>query len=399
MLSTLLLSATRVSALLLAFLQVKKLQLELTESQQQLEEASSSLQDIKLQQQTQLANLQAECEQHVTALLTQLTAAATSGNRKQLGCGKADEMSAVANPNVAECLADPEGSLQQHGHSSIAATITAVFDRKACASAKQRQPSAFRTGGDSAAVPVSSNSSDIKALTISPATMPNNCREPAKLSRPESAQMAGPLPTVAPHLRLQDEPSFAAGSMQPGPDGFQQATTDQQQQLPAVTEQADPVQIRLSSRQASPERGPRLSELVACLARKADGRQPPPVQSPCTAEAVPEQQPDGARATAAILRQSVSCADRSANPGDAWSSHQSESILENTNPTPSYPQTGDGESSPSKLQAKLAAYRHHLQQATALKSASRRSASPVAGAGNRLQRHLTSSAASQSTGD
>jgi hypothetical protein len=317
--------------------QASKLEVELAEQQQQLEEASCCLQRTQLQHQAQLADLQREHEQRYMAMLRQ--------QQQQ----------------------QPAASVEQHQQSGAAALQQALHQGSVAAAAAALL--GRQLGGGS-------SSSSQQEAQYRPSY--------AGIAATVAAVFGGPGAAAATAATLQENCSSSRSA------------------APADVVQAAAAAAAAAGVAGSPKRrpaGPQLSELMACLAEQS-GSHPQLSQLPDDAvqqQRDKKQQDDTAQRE--LPQPAAAVAQSLASPEPAPAAQDDHRTTQKARQSSQGYQTGvafssnssdvalkcqsdgrvaaeDSEASPSKLQAKLAAYRSYLKHASPTKSSAAAAAAP-----------------------
>jgi hypothetical protein len=343
-------------------MQANKMELELVEQQQQLEQAACCLQRTHLQHQAQLAELQREHEQRYMAVLRQQQAAAVEQQSDATAMQQALQQGSVAAAAAAllgrqlggNCSSSSQQVVHQPSYAGIAATIAAVF------------------GGPTSAPAAATSVAKPHENCTTTSSSKSSCLAPVKVAQAAAAAAAA-----------------------------------------AVGVSASP--------KARPA-GPQLSELMACLAEMS-GSNPQLSQHPeLTVQQHQEEdgQQEVSQQQAGVIMQQWASPQASLVAQDEHQSVQQArqssqgyqagvAVANSRSDVSSQCQaTGsiaaeDSEVSPSKLQAKLAAYRSYLKHASPTKSSAAAAAvtpssSSEGGGGMRVNMQHPGSFHSQSDG-
>jgi hypothetical protein len=321
-------------------MQASKLEVELAEQQQQLEEAACCLQRTQLQHQAQLADLQLEHEQRYMAMLRQQqvppveqqSSAAALQQALQQGSVAAAAAALLGRQLGGDCSSSSSSSKQvaqqRPSYAGIAATVAAVFGGPAASPV-----------ADATAANLSANCSSSKCSSAAPVQVAQAAAAAAAAvaavgvgaspkTRPSGPQLAELMACLA--ERSSSNPQL---SQHPHPyDSVQQQQPGKQQQ--AGTQQRD------------------LSQPAAVIEQNLASPQPDlPVQSKHrTIQKVQKaRQSNQGYATDVTLNSSSSDVNSQCQP-------HGNIVAE------------DSEVSPSKLQAKLATYRNYLKHASPTKN-------------------------------
>lgn len=401
------------------------MQVELAESQQQLEELTSRLHSTQLQHQAKIADLQRQHELRVMQLFKQPSTAkqVESSDQHQVDCNPKPRASATVKPELlgdasaaAVLLADSHvhnlRPPQQRDVKSIAATVAAVFQgsvdaaalkHTACSSVTDAGQGANIMGIPDADHHHSSCHTVVATAEAKPAA--HSIRETT--SQPAAACITS---TGGSHSSLPQDDHVLCSARCPTATNLAawvtaaQANIATSQQLQAVnpfartpteavTGVAEQAQHRLAPKKVLPAGRPQLSDLISCLAGKSLVQQQACEHHPQQLMAAGHQ-PNGR------MQQKLDGME-AASQGDLQNVHLLNSSCSNNSrstPTPGSPAADQqlfagGDSSPSKLQARLAAYRSHLKQASPQKE---RSASVNSQAGAGQAAHITAAATAYS---
>lgn len=378
------------------------MELGLVETQQQLEEVASCLHTTQLQHQAQVADLQRQHEQRVMQLIKESATAVEvkSEHKRPNNCSVPAELSPTGN-TAAETAAQMANSRlcnltlpQQPNLASNAATIASYFSGAGAGESVTEQKAncstvaaligtaqVAGTQGTACQWEDSQKSCDQHTHTAQAAVADKHPMEnEGQLAQPNSStphstggtgccsslqhSVAQLLHGNRKSLEVMDTcaQAVAARSQQLGTKAWSAS-----QPAAAATPVADSNQRRPSSRQGSPARGPQLSDLMACLAHK-----PPTCHQLMGRQVVVQESiSPGNRHQQLGLQQQKQLSDMAvALRHELQQMKQPDNSSSNRSPLPADSQeacqqpVNSADSSPSKLQAKLAAYRSHLKQAS-----------------------------------